>query len=49
MYKHLLIAVDGSELSDKALKHGLSLAKAVGAKVTVMHVTPPWSSVIRTR
>lgn len=45
MYTHLLIAVDGSELSDKALRHGLGLAKAVGAKVTVVHVTPPWSSI----
>lgn len=45
MYKHLLIAVDGSELSDKALGHGVGLAKALGAKVTIINVTPPWSSI----
>jgi nucleotide-binding universal stress UspA family protein len=45
MYKHLLIAVDGSELSDKAMGHGAGLAKALGAKVTIVHVTPPWSSI----
>jgi nucleotide-binding universal stress UspA family protein len=45
MYKHLLIAVDGSELSDKALKQGVELAKALGAKATIVHVTPPWASI----
>jgi nucleotide-binding universal stress UspA family protein len=45
MYKHLLIAIDGSELSDKALKQGLELAKAISAKTTLMHVTAPWTSV----
>jgi nucleotide-binding universal stress UspA family protein len=45
MYKHLLIAIDGSELSDKALKQGLELAKALSAKATILHVTAPWTSV----
>jgi nucleotide-binding universal stress UspA family protein len=45
MYKQVLIAVDGSDLSDKALKQGLELARAIGAKVTILNVTPPWSSV----
>ncbi len=45
MYKHLLIAIDGSELSDKALKQGLELAKALSAKTTLLHVTAPWTSV----
>jgi nucleotide-binding universal stress UspA family protein len=31
MYKNILIAVDGSELSELAQKHGLALAKAFGA------------------
>jgi nucleotide-binding universal stress UspA family protein len=42
MYKHLLIATDGSELAEKALTQGIALAKAVGAKVTVVTVTEPW-------
>jgi nucleotide-binding universal stress UspA family protein len=38
MYKHILIPTDGSELAEHAVTHGLSLAKSVGAKVTVMIV-----------
>lgn len=45
MYKHILIATDGSELASKAVEHGLRLAKTVGAKATVVTVTEPWSSV----
>jgi nucleotide-binding universal stress UspA family protein len=43
MYKHLLIATDGSELATKALEHGLALARIEGAEVTVVTVTEPWS------
>lgn len=39
MYSNILIATDGSELADKAVHHGLELAKALGAKVTVTTVT----------
>lgn len=39
MYKHILIATDGSELSEKGLDHGLALAKSLGAVVTVVTVT----------
>ena len=46
MYSLILIANDGSELSDKALLHGLDLAKTLGAKVTVVHVTEPWTSAV---
>lgn len=42
MYQHLLIATDGSELSDKALDHGIPLAKTLGAKLTIVTVTEPW-------
>ena len=38
MYRHILIPIDGSELSHRAVHHGLSLAKAVGAKVTALTV-----------
>ena len=44
MYKHILIAIDGSDLARKALAHGLGLAKAVGARVTVVSVTEPWAT-----
>jgi nucleotide-binding universal stress UspA family protein len=38
MYRNILIATDGSALAEKAVSHGLSLAKAVGAKVTALIV-----------
>ena len=34
MYKHILIPTDGSDLSKDAVTYGMSLAKAVNAKVT---------------
>ncbi|MGO9702740.1 MAG: universal stress protein [Xanthobacteraceae bacterium] len=42
MYKHLLIPTDGSELSRLALQEGIALAKALGARVTVVTVTTPF-------
>jgi nucleotide-binding universal stress UspA family protein len=38
VYRHILIPTDGSQLAHKAVVHGLSLAKAVGAKVTALTV-----------
>lgn len=46
MYKNVLIATDGSELAHKAVAQGFALAKAVGAKVTVVTVTEPWTAVV---
>ncbi len=43
MYKHILIATDGSELADRGLAHGLGLARALGAEVTIVTVTDLWS------
>jgi len=40
MYKHILVPTDGSELAHKAVVHGLSLAKALGAQITVLSVQP---------
>jgi nucleotide-binding universal stress UspA family protein len=42
MYKHILIATDGSELAQKAVRQGLELAKQLGAAVTAVIVTAPW-------
>ncbi|MDJ1156907.1 universal stress protein [Chelatococcus sp. SYSU_G07232] len=42
MYKHILVPTDGTELSDKAIAHGVSLAKAVGATITGLTVSPPF-------
>jgi nucleotide-binding universal stress UspA family protein len=43
MYRHILIATDGSALADKAVGHGLGLAQALGARVTALVVEVPFS------
>ena len=43
MYKHFLIPTDGSEIAGKGVQHGLELAKALGAEVTVLTVTALWA------
>jgi nucleotide-binding universal stress UspA family protein len=46
MYRHILIPTDGSELAEQAVTNGLSLAKSLGAKVTVIIVQEPnWLAV----
>lgn len=40
MYRHVLIPIDGSRLSEDALEAGVGIAKAFGARVTVIHVVP---------
>lgn len=40
MYKHILVPTDGSKLSDAAVKEAVTLAKNLGAKVTLLHVVP---------
>jgi nucleotide-binding universal stress UspA family protein len=42
MHKHILMPTDGSALSEKAIEYGMALAKSVGAKATVMTVSPPY-------
>ena len=42
MYQNILIATDGTKLSAKAVKTGLQLAKAVGAKVTAFFAGPDY-------
>ncbi|HTV84632.1 MAG TPA: universal stress protein [Dyella sp.] len=44
-FRHLLLPIDGSELSLKAFGKGLELAKAFGAKVLILHAVPPFNSV----
>lgn len=40
MYQRILIATDGSELSEKAVQNGLSLAALAGASVIALKVVP---------
>src|SRR3977135_2229190 len=43
MYRNILIATDGSALAENAVSHGVSLAKAIGAKVTAVIVETPFN------
>jgi len=42
MYKNILIATDGSDVAERGVKHGLELAKSIGAKATIVTVTEMW-------
>ena len=44
MYRNVLIATDGSELAQKALDHGMAMAQAINAKVTVVTVSEPFQA-----
>jgi nucleotide-binding universal stress UspA family protein len=46
MYKHILIATDGSELAGKAVAAGFMLAKRLGAKVTALTAIEPWPMIM---
>ena len=41
MYKHLVVAVDGSVTALNALKHAADLASAINAKLTLVNVANP--------
>ena len=44
MYQRILIATDGSDLADKAVAHGIALAKELKAPICVVTVTEAWSA-----
>ncbi|WP_407146107.1 universal stress protein [Bradyrhizobium sp. ORS 86] len=41
MYTNILLSTDGSDIAKKGVQHGIALAKALNAKVTVITVTEP--------
>ena len=41
MYRHILIATDGSERASKGVQHGLALAARLQAQATVLTVSEP--------
>lgn len=45
MYRRILIATDGSDLALKGLTQGLALAKALGAQVTVVTASEPFTPI----
>jgi len=42
MYQHIMLPIDGSELSLKAVHEGVNLAKALGSKITLITVVSPY-------
>lgn len=42
MYKHILIPTDGSELTKTAVEAAANLAKALGARVSILSVKEPF-------
>ena len=44
MYRRILIATDGTELANKAVSHGIALAKLDKAPISVVTVTDVWSA-----
>jgi nucleotide-binding universal stress UspA family protein len=42
MFKHILFPTDGSDISERAGRHALDLARCTGARITVLHVIPPY-------
>jgi len=46
MYKHILLATDGSEIAGKAVDQGIALAQALGAELTAVTVTEPYEAVV---
>ena len=46
MYKCILLPTDGTEFCERAIRHGIALAKLVGAKVVGVTVTQPLHSAL---
>ena len=42
MFKHILIPADGSKLAARGVRAGIRLARALGARITALHVIPPY-------
>ena len=45
MYKHVLVATDGSDCALRSARHGLGLAKVCGSRATALIVSPSWREI----
>lgn len=45
MYKHILVATDGSDAAERAMRDGFQLASVLGARLSVLTITKPWHAV----
>jgi len=48
MFKHMLVATDGSKLSEEAVAYAISIAAAVNARVTAIYVVQPVHMIVPT-
>ena len=46
MYKHILVPTDGSPISARAVKQAVTFAKSLGAKITAIHVSQEYRSMM---
>lgn len=46
MFRNILVGIDGSTSSHRALEHGITLARAGNAKLTLITVAPPVSGYV---
>jgi nucleotide-binding universal stress UspA family protein len=46
MYKRILLPTDGTKFCERAIRHGIDLAKIVGASVVAVTVTRPLHSAV---
>ena len=49
MYKHLMVAYDGSELSDRALDEAIAFAKHSASRISLLYVLAPHHLMMGTR
>ena len=47
MHKHIMLPLDGSELSLKAIDEGIGMAKALGSRMTLITVVSPYHTGIK--
>ncbi|HTT09335.1 MAG TPA: universal stress protein [Burkholderiaceae bacterium] len=40
MFQHILLPLDGSDVSARAARRGIAFARSIKAEVTLLHVTP---------
>lgn len=45
MYKHIMVATDGSEIATNAVDQAIALAKGLGAQLSAVMVTEPYEAV----
>lgn len=44
MYKHILIPIDDSKLSEKAIKNGIAMARSMKARITGLTAVPEYQA-----